>query len=290
MTDKVPNPRPQAAEVLREALKRQEEFEDQRPTRLGRGAERVTAPVSGLLSRLVPPRVVRQGLEMADRAVGLAIPDNVSGHAVEELAACEAAALRAQAWAVGGNAASGGAAGFFGAPGMTVDIPATIAMAVANVRATGAAYGFNTDSEEERAFRLLVLQVATSGADRARGETLKSLNEMAAFLASPEGRLVLEKGGKWVTDTVVERVARQLGFGLVGRKAGQVVPVVGGAVAAAVNASFQTDVSRAARYAYRQRWLMERRMIAPPDTADAGQDDANGDDGPVRDGTGGEDT
>jgi hypothetical protein len=90
---------------------------------------------------------------------------------------------------------------------------------------------------------------------------------MAEWLASPGGRLVLEKGGEWVTEKIVERVARQLGASLAGRKAGQVVPLVGGAFAAVVNASFQTDVSRAARYAYRQRWLMARRLVGGPSDA-----------------------
>ena len=147
---------------------------------------------------------------------------------------------------------------------MTADIPATIALAVRNVRATGAAYGFNGEGEEERAFRLMVLQVATASAERGRDETIASLADMAAWLASPEGRLLLEKGGQWVSDMVVERIARQLGTSLAGRGAVRIVPLVGGAVAATVNASFQTDVSRAARYAYRMRWLMHRRLLEGP--------------------------
>jgi hypothetical protein len=253
-----------AADLLREALERQRDFEEHRPTRMGRGAERLTAPVGGLMARVVPPGLVYQGLRLADRMVGFTLPSEQMEHSAEDLVACESAARRVQAWAVGSNAASGGAAGLLGAAGMTADIPATIAMAVGNVRATGAAFGFDADTEEERAFRLLVLQAATTGAERGRDDTLASLSEMAAYLASPEGRLVLETGGRWVSDKVVERIARQLGVSLVGRKAGQVVPIVGGAVAAMVNASFQTDVSRAARYAYRMRWLMERKLLEGP--------------------------
>ncbi|SFC71967.1 EcsC family protein [Tropicimonas isoalkanivorans] len=270
----VPNKRPpMAADILREALQRQRTYEERRSTRMGRGAERLTAPVGGLISRLVPSGMVREGLQLADRMVGLTLPPDFLSHSVEDLDACEAAARRVQAWAVGVNAASGGAAGWLGAPGMTADIPATIALAVRNVRATGAAFGFNGDAEEERAYRLLVLQVATSGADVKRDATLASLSDMATYLASPGGRLVLETGGRWLSDKVVERIARQLGVSLARRKAGQVVPIVGGAVAAVVNASFQTDVSRAARYAYRMRWLMARRLLdgpSQPHAADAG--------------------
>ena len=88
---------------------------------------------------------------------------------------------------------------------------------------------------------------------------------MAEWMNTPEGRIVLDKGGEWVSEKVVERIARQLGVNLGSRKAGQVVPIVGGAVAAVVNASFQTDVSRAARYAYRLRWLMARKLLPEPE-------------------------
>lgn len=261
----VPDRRPHlAADILREALDKQQAYEDRKPTRMGRGAERLTAPLGGLVARFIPPGLVRQGLEMADRAAGYTIPQEIRNHSIEDLEACERAAKRVQGWAVGANASSGGAAGFFGAAGMTADIPATIALAARNVRATGAAYGFDGNSEEERAWRMMVLQVATATADRGRDETIATLGDMAAWLASPEGRMVLEKGGEWVTDKVIERLARQLGFTLAGRGAGRVVPIVGGAVAAVVNASFQTDVSRAARYAYRMRWLMHRRLLEGP--------------------------
>ena len=44
-------------------------------------------------------------------------------------------------------------------------------------------------------------------------------------------------------------------------------PILGIAVAAVVNASFQTDVARAARYGYRQRWLMARRLLPSAEAA-----------------------
>lgn len=252
---------PTLADVVQEVLKRQDAYERQRQSRFGRGAERVTAPIGSLFGRMLPPELVRRGLDAADRVAGLTLPSDLTGHDTSDLAACESAALRVQGWAAGTNAVTGGAAGWFGAAGMTVDIPATISLAARNVRATGLVYGFAEDHADERAFRLMVLEAATARADAGRAETLKNLNTMAGWLATPHGRIVLEKGGEWVADKVVERIARQVGVSLAGRKAGQMVPIVGGAVAAVVNASFQTDVSRAARYAYRQRWLMARRLI-----------------------------
>lgn len=266
MTERTPVSRADGPDaVIQKVLAEQKDFEERRATVMGQGAERLTAPVSGWIARLIPAGAMRAALRGADRAAGLTLPSELISHELSDLTACDTAALRVQAWAQGTNAATGGVAGWFGGAGLAVDIPATIGLAARNVRATGAAYGFPDDNDEERAFRLMVLEVATSMASAGRQESLRDLNTLAAKLSTPEARYVLSKGGDWVTDKLVERIARQLGLSLASRKAGQLVPIVGGAVAAVVNASFQVDVARAARYAYRQRWLMERRLLPAPD-------------------------
>ncbi len=251
--------------VIERVLEEQRKFERKRATRLGQGAEKLTSPLGGLISGLIPASLVRSALRQADRVAGLTLPTEITAHDTADILACDAAARRVQAWAQGSSAATGGAAGWFGAAGLALDVPATIALAARNVRATGAAYGFAGDDEGERIFRLMVLEVATSLASDRREETIDSLGALARRLSSPEARVVLDRGGEWVVDKVVERVARQLGLSFAARKAGQVVPIVGGAVAAAVNASFQVDVGRAARYAYRQRWLIERQLLPAPE-------------------------
>lgn len=251
--------------IIEKALAEQKAYEDRRATMMGQGAERLTAPISGWIARLIPAGAMRAALRGADRAAGLTLPSELTGHDTSDLAACDKAALRVQAWSQGTNAASGGLAGWFGGAGLAVDIPATIGLAARNVRGTGAAYGFTEDSPEERAFRLMVLEVATSMASGKRKELLNNLNDLAAALSTPEARYLLTKGGDWVTDKLVERIARQLGLSLASRKAGQLIPIIGGAVAAVVNASFQVDVARAARYAYRQRWLMQRKLLPAPE-------------------------
>ena len=250
--------------AVERVLEDQRAYENRRGTKFGQGAERLTAPLGNLISKIVPPELVKQALRLADKASGLTIPSEITSHDVHDLDACERAALSVQAWSQGTNAATGGAAGWFGAAGLTADISATIALAARNVRATGAAYGFTKNTQAEQTFRLAILEVATSMASDKREESLQGINELARKLNDPKTKFILDKGGEWVTEKVVERIARKLGISLAGRKAGQVVPIIGGAVGATVNASFQVDVARAARYAYRQRWLMERRMIEAP--------------------------
>ncbi|MBS8226552.1 EcsC family protein [Vannielia litorea] len=249
--------------ALAAALREQEAYEKKRHSRLGRGAEKATAPLGGLLRRIVPPGMLRQALVMADRGAGLTLP--AATHDANDLAACDAAALRVQGWAAGTGAASGGAAGWFGGLGMTLDIPATISLAARTVRGTGQAYGFAGEGEEELVFRLMVLELATVRGLEGRKESLGKVNQLAKELQAPEVRYVLEKGADWVVDKVIDRVARGLGTDLLKRKAAQVVPLAGAAIGAGVNASFQTDVARAARYGFRLRWLMHRRLLPAPD-------------------------
>ncbi len=248
-------------ESLARLLEEQRRFETRRATRLGRGMESATAPIADRLRRVLPEGALRLALTAADAGAGLTLPRGLTGHDPDDIEACEAAALRAQKWAVAANAATGFGAGLFGGPGLAADLPATVAMAARNVRATCLAYGFGQDGDEELAFRLAVLELAATSGLKTRRLALARINRMAAALS---GRSALEAGADWVADKVVERVSRQLGVGALQRKAGQIVPVLGGAVGAAVNASFQTDVSRAARYACRQRWLMLRRLIDGP--------------------------
>ncbi|RED11881.1 EcsC family protein [Pontivivens insulae] len=252
--------------AVERVLAEQRSFEQQRATRMGRGVEAATAPIGEVARRLIPASVVRTALDGADRAAGYTVPEDISGHDVNDIAACDAAALRAQGWAMGMNAATGAGAGLFGVVGLSVDIPGSIAIAARNVRATGLAYGFTGQSEEERIFRLAILELAATGGMEERAASVARVNRLAQALGQAGGEATLE-GIDWALDKVVERATRALGMNLAQRKAAQVVPILSAALGAAVNASFQTDVARAARYAYRQRWLATRQMLPAPETA-----------------------
>ncbi|MBB5516772.1 hypothetical protein FHS89_002814 [Rubricella aquisinus] len=259
---KPPATRPDLTDAIARVLDEQRAFEEHRATRLGRGAEAITAPLGSVVRQVVPPSAMRQALDAADRVAAATLPDMT--HDTRDLPACDAAALRAQAWAMGANAASGAGAGWFGGAGMAVDIPATMTLAARNVRATGMAYGFAANTDDERMFRLTVLELATTSATEARAGAISRINQMARGI----GGTVAKEGLDWVVDKAVERIARQLGTDLAQRKAAQIIPIAGAVLGAGINASFQTDVSRAARYAYRQRWLNAQGLLpAPKDEA-----------------------
>lgn len=100
------NPDPITA-IIERVIEEQKKFEKQRATRLGQGAEKLTAPLGGLVSGLIPAGMLRAGLRQADRAAGLTVPKEITSHDTSDILACDAAARRVQAWAQGTNAATG---------------------------------------------------------------------------------------------------------------------------------------------------------------------------------------
>lgn len=223
-----------------------------RPSFLGRGIDKLTNPVGSALADMVPKRLVEGVLKGIDRAMGMREMVNFD-HDPSDLVAARKAADNVEQDARTINAASGAAAGFGGAFTASADIPATIAIALRNIRDTGRAYGFAGEGKRERLFRLQILEIAALD---ERAEKIARLDALEAEI-DPAGGLtpVESKNVEPLVDQVVERVSRAIALASVRRRAGMLVPLVGSAVGGFVNAQFQRDVARAARYAFQARRL-----------------------------------
>lgn len=66
----------------------------------------------------------------------------------------------------------------------------------------------------------------------------------------------------------VRQAAKLIGVNLTKRKASQSIPFIGGAVGAALNASFINDIAWAARRSYQRRWLEDNKVIEPEASVD----------------------
>ncbi|WP_187334941.1 EcsC family protein [Novosphingopyxis iocasae] len=230
----------------------QRAYRESRPSALGRGIERLTSPVGKKLAKLVPSSLVRMVLKRLDDASGAAQLYNFE-HNRSNLAACRKAAGNVEKVAMSINASTGAASGFGGLFTMGLDVPATVGLAMRNIRDTGRAYGFTGEGEAEQIFRLQILELATLDNEEQRRARIAALEAGIA----PDGGLLAPgaKASTPVVDQVVERVSRALALASFRRRAGMVVPFVGAAVGGAINASFQRDVSKAARFAYQARRL-----------------------------------
>ncbi|MCV0384406.1 MAG: EcsC family protein [Erythrobacter sp.] len=230
----------------------QRKFRESKPSRLGRGIERLTNPFGKALASVVPRSIVEMVLKGLDRAVGA--PQLIRfDHDPSDLQAAHRAAEKVARTARGISASTGAAAGLGGAISMGADIPATIAIALRTIRDTGRAYGFEGEGPEEKLFRLQILELSALDDPAIRKQRIADLE---AGIGS-DGELVRADHEHItpVVDQAVERISRAIAFASFRSRAGMIVPIVGSVVGGIVNSSFQNDVGKAARFAFQERRL-----------------------------------
>lgn len=238
--------------VVMDIAQEQQRFRKQKPSRLGRGIERLTHPFGKALASVVPNALVEAVLKGLDTAVGA--PQLVRfDHDVSDLAAANRAAKKVTRAARSISASTGAAAGLGGAISMGLDIPATIGIALRTIRDTGRAYGFDGEGPAEKLFRLQILELSALDDPDEREARIAALES-----AIGEGGQLIHADHEHITpvvDQAVERVSRAIAFASFRSRAGMIVPVVGSIVGGLVNSSFQDDVGKAARFAFQARRL-----------------------------------
>lgn len=255
--------------LLSRVLAEQDAYRAAPPSAFPRLVRSVAKPVSILTNRLIPAEAIEVAIKAADWAASASIRTAAISHDFSDLEACEEAAAEIRRWALGYAATSGGAAGVFGAAGLALDIPATVALALRTARLTGLCYGFGTDTEAERVFILDTLQLAGANSREEKAQALARLSADRTDLpAESWGRIVKLTGQTAGAQAAAKRVAQVLGVNLSARKVGQLAPLVGAAIGAGVNASFQNDVARAAQHGYRERWLAVQEGIVRGEVTD----------------------
>lgn len=256
MTTEVVMPKIEA--VLRE----QDAFQQASPSLLPRAVRAISAPIDLLTNRLIPAEAIEAAIRGADWAASSSIRKASVAHDFSDLDACEEAFWDVRYWALGYAVTGGGAAGAFGAFGLIVDVPATVALALRTARLTGLCYGFGADTEAERTYILNILQLAGANSSEERGEAIARLAEGRALMDRNDWQKIVRLAGQTTGSVAAtRRVATTLGINLSTRKMAQVAPVIGAAVGAGVNAAFQSDVAAAAQFAYRARWLEVNERI-----------------------------
>ena len=232
----------------------QRRFRTAKPSRLGRGIERLTNPFGKAIAGMIPKRAVEAVLKGLDRAVGM--PQLVRfTHDPNDLQAAHQAAKSVARTARSVSASTGAAAGLGGALSMSADTPATIGIALRTIRDTGRAYGYDGEGPAEKLFRLQILELAALDDPEQRSRSIADLE--AAI--GPDGTLVDAEHEQIVpmVDQAVERISRAIAFASFRSRAGMVVPLVGSVVGGIVNSSFQNDVGKAARFAFQARRLKQ---------------------------------
>ena len=206
MNDIVPIP------YVETVLREQDDYRAAPPSVIPRAVRSVTKPLGGIANRLIPGELIEAAIRGADWAAHGSIRTAAISHDFTDLEACDLAAAEVRRWALGFAAAGGGAAGAFGAFGLAIDIPATVALALRTVRATGLSYGFGADTEAERVHILDVLQLAGANSREERAEAIRRLAKEREAMGEADWRKIATLTGQTTGSVAAtQRVAATLG-------------------------------------------------------------------------------
>ena len=234
------------------------------------------SPVTWLIRKLVPAAAVRAILDFSSsvagwltdtkdvlRDSGLRSIEQLRTH---DLETSDALANEVHNWAIGMATTEGGVAGAVGLPGLVLDIPAVIVLALRTIHKVGVCYGFEVKSKGDKDFILAVL--AESGANDMNEKlaALTALREIEVSLARQSWKMIAETAAassisKEAGIIGIKSLARQLGVNLTKRKALQAIPVIGTFVGASVNGWYIKEVGWSARRAFQERWLRENQRF-----------------------------
>ena len=234
------------------------------------------SPVTWLVRKLVPTAAVRGALDFSSsiagwltdtkdvlRDSGISSVEQLRNHSLET---SDVLADGVHNWAIGIATAEGGVVGAVGLPGLLLDIPAVIVLALRTIHKVGICYGFEVKSKSDKDFILAVL--AESGANdmNEKVAALAALREIEVSLLRQSWKMIAETAAastisKEAGIIGVKSLARQLGVNLTKRKALQAIPVIGTLVGASVNGWYIKEVGWSARRAFQERWLLENQKI-----------------------------
>ena len=229
------------------------------------------APVAKLVDMVIPESALHAALEAAC-GVGekLANPnailkqaniDHVGALFYADMQLCDQLANSVHDRAIALAAAEGGVTGASGLIGIAVDIPSLMTLALRTIYQTALCYGFELKGEEGRHVVLRVFSLASANSLREKETALVSLVAIKQMLQQQSWQQIQQAAfatvGKEALVVALRDLAGQLGINLTKRKALNIVPVVGAAVGAAVNASFMKDVGWAARRTFQEMWLLQ---------------------------------
>jgi hypothetical protein len=148
---------------------------------------------------------------------------------------------------------AGVSTGFFGLPGLAVDLPVLVANTVGLVRRHALTYGFTTieDSTNDPTPLLLALG-ASVGADMVIDRVGVKVGE----------KVGLELGAKIVEKYLVSRISEQFAARIVTSWLPRLVPIIGIATIAALDTAFLTLAGRESARYFRKRHLDVKQYIA----------------------------
>lgn len=252
-------------------------WENEEPGVVSKTFGKLLSPVGKLISVVVPEKVIESAINAANAAAQYLTDtadvlrdgnvESIEELRTKDLKLCDQMADSVHNWAIGIATAEGAAGGFVGLPGLAADIPFITTLALRTIHKIGVCYGYMADAsnaEEEKAFVLGVLAAANASTLGEKASFILGLKQISLLIQRNAWKKLAEMGSASLlakSIVSVRQAAKLIGVNLTKRKASQSIPFIGGAVGAALNASFINDIAWAARRSYQRRWLEENKVI-----------------------------
>lgn len=252
-----------------------QKWENEPPNIVNQALGVVSAPVAWLAQKLVPQKAIEGCLNLAN-AAGSMLADasdilrdgnvtKISDLKKVKLEVCDRIANSVHNWALAFAAAEGGTTGWFGLPGMAVDIPTLITFSLRSIHKVGLCYGYESISGEDERFILSVLSAAGANNPTEKAASIMAMRNIQQMIlkttwkkmAETAAKDKLSKEGAVMT---IKALAKQLGINITKRKALQAIPFIGAGIGATMNAQYINDICWAARRSFQKRWLDENSV------------------------------
>lgn len=221
-------------------------------------------PVNWLVKQIIPQSAIKGALSAADW-VSRNTTTAPGANSFDDLKVCDDFADQVINFHIGVAIAEGGAAGFFGLPGIVMDVPAIVMLAIRLIRQVSYEYGYSDTSASEQQYILSVLAAASANTQEEKMVALATNVYIGNLIAKNAWKVLAEKAavepmGGAAAVIGVKNLAKQLGLNITKRSALAAIPVIGAAVGASANGWFIKDVGIAAQHIYQERWLRDRNL------------------------------
>ncbi|WP_242370688.1 EcsC family protein [Anaeromyxobacter sp. SG26] len=260
-----------------EQLTRIEQWEAEEPGVVSKAVGFITAPLAWAAQKVIPEAAIRGALDLSNSAAKfLADSDDLLRDARVSslpelkqlpLERLDELANEVHNWAVAVATGEGAGTGAAGLPGMVVDVPLVITIALRTIHKIGLCYGYECKDEVDVQFVYAVLSASGANSVKEKVAALAFLQELRVILVRQTWKAMSEKMAATQVSKegaliALRNLAKQLGVNLTKRKALQVVPAVGAAVGGSANGWWLKEVGWAARRSFQKRWLEDHGKLA----------------------------
>jgi len=233
-------------------------------------------PLTWLVNKIIPVSAIRGALDFSSSIANwLTDKEDILNYGevfkIEELRSkklelSDILANKVHNWAISIATGEGALTGFFGLPGMVVDIPTIITFAMRTIYKIGLCYGYESKSELDKMFVYGVMSASAANSMTEKISALTTLKSIEVTIAKVTWKKMAEKAAenqlsKEGIIIAVKNLAKQLGINITKRKALEAIPVVGLAIGGSVNGWYIKEVGWAARRAFQERWLIDNGKI-----------------------------